>query len=55
LVYLEQGEGLLAKSKERLGEDDPVFARLKTAFSSLISAYRHIDDYVERGKVIEDF
>ena len=55
LKYLEQGEKLLTKSKERLGEDDPVYSRLKSAFSTLISAYRHIDDYVERGKIIEDF
>jgi hypothetical protein len=55
VIYLDQGEKLLKKSKERLGEDDPVYARLKSSFSALISAYQHIGDYVERGKIIEDF
>ena len=54
-AYLEQGESLLAKSKQMLGSEDPVHDKLKTAFGILINAYHHMDNYVERGKIIEDF
>ena len=53
--YLEQGDRLLRKSKELLGNDDPVYDRLRNALGSLVNAYRYIDEYVERGKIIEDF
>ena len=52
---LEQGERLLTKSEQLLGSDDPAYDRLKTAVDILIAAYQHIDNYVEKGKIIEDF
>ena len=55
LEYLEMGEKLLKKSQKLFGKDDPVFDRLSSAFSVLTGAYRNIDNYVERGKIIEDF
>ncbi len=55
LAYLEQGEKLLKNSRQKLGKDDPVYDRLNSAFAGLVNAYRHIDHYVEKGKVIEDF
>ena len=43
------------KSEEKLGMDDPVYDRLRSAMAGLLNAYQHIDDYIEKGKVIEEF
>jgi hypothetical protein len=53
--FLKAGEKILRKSKESLGVDDPVHDRLKAAMVGLVNAYRHIDSYVEKGKIIEEF
>ena len=53
--YLEQGEKLLVKSRQMLGSEDPVYDKLRMAFAALVNAYRHIDNYVEKGKIIEGF
>jgi hypothetical protein len=53
--YLKIGSQILEKSEEWLGPDDPVYHRFKVAMSSFVSAYHHIDEYVEKGKIIEDF
>ena len=53
--FLKEGEKILRKSKDSLGTDDPVFDRLRAAMAGLVNAYRHIDSYVEKGKIIEEF
>ena len=53
--YLEQGEKLLTKSKERLGEDDPVSVKLAAAIKGLVHAQNHVNAFVERGEIIEKF
>jgi len=53
--FLKAGEKILRKSKESLGVDDPVYDRLRAAMVGLVNAYRHIDSYVEKGKIIEEF
>ncbi len=53
--YLKKGSQILGKSEEWLGPNDPVYDRLRAAMSGLVSACHHIDDYVEKGKIIEDF
>jgi hypothetical protein len=53
--YLEKGETLLAKSRRMLGNEDPVHDKLRMAFAALVNAYQHIDNYVEKGKIIEHF
>ncbi len=53
--FLEDGEKILRKSKDSLGSDDPVYDRLRAAMVGLVNAYRHIDSYVEKGKIIEEF
>ena len=53
--FLKAGEKILRKSKESLGVDDPVYDRLRAAMAGLVNAYRHIDSYVEKGKIIEEF
>ena len=53
--FLKAGEKILRKSKASLGVDDPVYDRLRAAMVGLVNAYRHIDSYVEKGKIIEEF
>ena len=53
--FINDGTELLKKSEEKLGSDDPVYDRLRSAMAGLINAYQHIDDYIEKGKVIEEF
>ncbi len=53
--YLKQGEKILKKSRELLGEDDPVYDRFETAMAVSQNAYRSIESYVEKGRVIENF
>ncbi len=53
--YLKQGEKILRKSKEILGEDDPVYYKFENAMTASYNAYSNIKSFVERGKIIEDF
>ncbi len=53
--HLDQGFRLLKKTRSVLGEDDPVCARLEAAMSAYRNAQTAIEDYIERGSVIEDF
>ena len=53
--YLRQGQKLLQRSKELLGEDDPVYDKFESAMNLLFNTYGHIESFVERGKIIEDF
>ena len=52
---LENGLGLLEKSRSLLGEEDPVSARFESAMRSLVSAQGHVQDFVEKGEIIEEF
>jgi hypothetical protein len=54
-AHLAQGLKILQKAQSLLGEDDPVYARFETAMHSLISSQGHIENYVKKGSVIEDF
>ena len=53
--YMKQGEKMLKKTGELLGEDDPVYGRLKSAMAVLFNAHSHIESSVEKGQKIEDF
>ena len=54
-AHLTQGLKILQKAKLQLGEEDPVFARFEAAMHALVNAQSHIEHYVEKGSVIEDF
>ena len=54
-AHLEQGLRILQKAQSLLGEEDPVYARFGSAMHSLVNAQSHIEGYVKRGSVIEDF
>jgi len=53
--HLLQGEKILEKSRRHLGEDDPVYDRLKNAIKGCRTTYGAVHDFVEKGKIIEDF
>ena len=54
-AYFEQGLKILKKTKELLGEDDPVYAKLETAIGACASARNNIEQFVERCEIIEEF
>jgi hypothetical protein len=54
-AHLEQGLKILQKARSLLGEDDPVYSRFETAMQSLVNSQSHIENYVKKGSVIEDF
>jgi hypothetical protein len=54
-AHLEQGLKILQKTRSLLGEEDPVYTRFESAMHGLANAQAHIEDYVKRGSVIEDF
>jgi hypothetical protein len=53
--HFAEGENILSKADEMLGPDDPVFHRLQTAMSVYKNAYDDIADFIDRGRIIEEF
>ena len=53
--HLAQGLKILQKTKSVLGEDDPVYAKFESAMHALHNAQSHIEHYVQKGSVIEDY
>ena len=53
--HLEQGEKILLKSRELLGINDPVYDKFETAMAVCKNAKEHIEAFVEKGKIIEDY
>jgi hypothetical protein len=54
-AHLAQGLKILQKTQSLLGEDDPVSARFESAMHALVNAQIHIENYVKKGSVIEEF
>ena len=54
-AHLAQGLKIMQKAQMQLGEEDPVYARFEAAMHSLVNAQNNIENYVEKGRVIEDF
>lgn len=54
-AHLEQGLKILQKAQSLLGKDDPVYSRFENAMQSLVNSQSHIENYVKKGSVIEDF
>jgi hypothetical protein len=53
--HFEKGEHLFSKADEMLGADDPIVNKLRAAMSVYKNAHDDIADFVERGKIIEEF
>jgi hypothetical protein len=54
-LKIEDGKKLLAKTKELLGEDDRVYEEISAALAIAIQAYRRIEAFIEKGRMIEQF
>lgn len=54
-LFLDQGKKILQKSKENLGEDDPVSDKIESSLYILSNAYDHLASFIERCEIIEDF
>ena len=52
-VYLKEGQKMLAKSRETLGEDDPVYGILQSALAGVRNAWRNLTSFIERCEGIE--
>jgi hypothetical protein len=50
-----QSEKILEESRELLGPDDPVCISIENAVNACRNSHRDIADYVEKGKIIEEF
>lgn len=53
--YLKQGEGILGKSRNLLGEDDPVHERLEAAVRACRKAHNAVVSFVKKGEIIDAF
>ena len=53
--YLKQGEKILMKSREVLGEDDPVFEKFSAAMAVSHNVRDDIESFIIKGEIIEDF
>lgn len=54
-AHFEHGLKILNKSKELLGENDPVYSKLEVAMAACMHARDNIDQFVERCEIIEEF
>jgi len=52
---ISKGEKLLSKAQEMLGAEDPIVNKLQTAMSVYKNARDDIANFIERGKIIENF
>ncbi|MGD2097647.1 MAG: hypothetical protein PVG35_08710 [Desulfobacterales bacterium] len=53
--HFAEGENLLLKTKELLGVDDPIVIKLATTISFYKSTLDDITNFIDRGKIIEEF
>ena len=53
--HLENGLEILEKSRSLLGADDPVSVKLESAMRSLVNAQAHVQNFVQKGEIIEAF
>jgi len=53
--HFEKGRRLLSKAEERLGPDDPIVNKLRTAMTVYKNVSDDISGFIERGKIIEKF
>ena len=52
---IDQGNKIFEKSKQTLGEDDPLSDKIESALIVLSNTYDHAASFIERCEVIEDF
>jgi hypothetical protein len=53
--HFETGLEILENSQKRLGEEDPVTTKFQTAMNVSLNTLRSIEQFIEKGKIIEQF
>lgn len=53
--HVLQGLRLLEQVEGDLGADDPLYDKFENIMDAYKNAYQSMDDFVEKGKIIEDF
>jgi hypothetical protein len=53
--HFADGETLLSKAEEMLGEDDPIVNKLQIAMAVYRNAFDDMASFIDRGKIIEKF
>jgi predicted DNA-binding protein YlxM (UPF0122 family) len=53
--HCETGLNILENSQKRLGEEDPVTTQFQTAMTAGLNALKRIEQFIEKGKIIENF
>ena len=53
--HFSKGEDLLSRAENMLGTDDPIVHKLETAIVGYKNALEGIANFIERGKIIEEF
>jgi hypothetical protein len=53
--HFAKGENLLSKAHEMLDTDDPIVKKLKSAMSVYQNAFEDITNFIEKGKLLEEF
>ena len=53
--HFANGEKLLSKAEKMLGSDDPIVNKLQTAISVYKNALDDIANFIEKGKIMEEF
>ena len=53
--HFAAGEAMISESEEKLGGDDPIVRRLRSAMSVYKNAFHDIASFIDRGKIIEKF
>ena len=53
--HFREGERLLSKAEEMLGTDDLIVDKLQTAISAYKNSFDDIANFIEKGKIIEQF
>ena len=53
--HFREGERLLSKAEEKLGTDDLIVDKLQTAISAYKNSFDDIANFIEKGKIIEEF
>ena len=53
--HFREGKRLLSKAEEKLGTDDLIVDKLQTAISAYKNSFDDIANFIEKGKIIEQF
>jgi hypothetical protein len=54
-AHFEQGLKILKKTRDLLGENDPVYTKMEAALGACVHARDNIAQFVERCEIIEEF